>query len=160
METTTKKKLIKRDINESILKRKIAELEEEFGNDEQYKTTEEEVVNTTANFFREATNEEKHILEKLQTYAEQWSFRDSKAKVLVEWIRANLFTEKNWNDERVIIFTEYRDTQKWLQEIFGRERFFDEGRTQIIYGGMDPEEREKLKQNFRLIQKTQRLESY
>ena len=113
-----------------------------------YKTTEEEVVNTTANFFREATNEEKHILEKLQTYAEQWSFRDSKAKVLVEWIRANLFTEKNWNDERVIIFTEYRDTQKWLQEIFGRERFFDEGRTQIIYGGMDPEEREKIKAEF------------
>ncbi|MBK8393836.1 MAG: DEAD/DEAH box helicase [Leptospiraceae bacterium] len=148
LETTTKKKLIKRDINESILKRKIAELEEEFGNDEQYKTTEEEVVNTTANFFREATNEEKHILEKLQTYAEQWSFRDSKAKVLVEWIRANLFTEKNWNDERVIIFTEYRDTQKWLQEIFGRERFFDEGRTQIIYGGMDPEEREKIKAEF------------
>lgn len=55
-----------------------------------------------------------------------------------------------WTDERVIIFTEYRDTQRWL-----RERLITAGyggkngeRLAQLYGGQDSDEREQVKNVF------------
>ncbi len=52
-----------------------------------------------------------------------------------------------WNDERVIVFTEYRDTQKWLQDLLVRHGFGAE-RVALLYGGMDTDERERIKAEF------------
>ena len=53
----------------------------------------------------------------------------------------------HWNDERVIIFTEYRATQKWLQDILAAEGFGGD-RLMDFYGGMDKDERESVKAAF------------
>lgn len=42
---------------------------------------------------------------------------DAKARALVNWLRANLCPGGRWNDTRVVIFTEYRDTQNYLAEL-------------------------------------------
>lgn len=52
--------------------------------------------------------------------------------------------EGQWNDERVIIFTEYRATQKWLQEILAHENLGGE-QLMDFFGGKDKDERERVK---------------
>ncbi|MDH3676511.1 MAG: DISARM system SNF2-like helicase DrmD, partial [Anaerolineae bacterium] len=53
-----------------------------------------------------------------------------------------------WSDKRVIIFSEYRATQNWLQTMLAAEGFTTSGRLQTLYGGMDPEKREQIKAAF------------
>ena len=71
---------------------------------------------------------------------------DSKARGLVAWIRAHLEPDSGWNDERVIVFTEYRDTLDYLEEMLQREGWED--RIEVIYGGMRAEERRRINSVF------------
>jgi hypothetical protein len=48
----------------------------------------------------------------------------------------------------VIIFTEYRATQKWLYNLLARHGFAEEERLELIYGGMRTDERERIKAAF------------
>jgi superfamily II DNA/RNA helicase len=49
---------------------------------------------------------------------------------------------------RIIIFTEYRATQKWLFDLLAREGLAAEGRLEMIYGGMPNDQRERIKAAF------------
>ena len=40
---------------------------------------------------------------------------DARVRWLTDWIKANLFTGQTWNHRRLIIFTEYEDTRRWLE---------------------------------------------
>ena len=40
---------------------------------------------------------------------------DSKVKCLIDWLNTHIRPGKKWGHERVILFTEYRATQNWLQ---------------------------------------------
>ena len=42
---------------------------------------------------------------------------DAKAAALVHWLKQQIKPNGTWSSERVIIFTEYRATQNWLQTI-------------------------------------------
>ena len=53
-----------------------------------------------------------------------------------------------WSNERVIIFTEYRATQNWLQTILASEGLTGNDRLMTMYGGMDSEKREAVKAAF------------
>ena len=48
---------------------------------------------------------------------------DSKLKALINWIRDHLQNNGNWNDEYLIIFTEYRDTQDYIYDVLMDEGF-------------------------------------
>lgn len=74
--------------------------------------------------------------------------QDSKAVKLVEWLHQHLKPNGQWTGERVIIFTEYRATQIWLQSLLAAEGFSTGDRLQLLYGGMDPEKREAIKAAF------------
>jgi len=52
-----------------------------------------------------------------------------------------------WTDERVVVFTEYRDTQVWLGGLLGARRLGGD-RLGELYGGLDPARREHLKAAF------------
>jgi hypothetical protein len=55
-------------------------------------------------------------LDDLSRWAEQARLRpDQKARTLIDWLTSIVRPNGTWADERVLIFTEYRDTQKWLQ---------------------------------------------
>ncbi len=73
---------------------------------------------------------------------------DSKTEKLVEWVRANLFTNGRLrDDERLIVFTEYKETLLYLQRRFLMEGF-DEDTLRLLYGGMGAEEFESVQQQF------------
>ena len=48
----------------------------------------------------------------------------------------------------MIIFTEYRATQNWLQGVLAAEGFTGNDRLMTMYGGMDSKERERVKAAF------------
>lgn len=52
-----------------------------------------------------------------------------------------------WNDERVIVFTEYRDTQVWLEKLLAARGLGGE-RLQLLFGGMDRDRREQIRAEF------------
>lgn len=52
-----------------------------------------------------------------------------------------------WSEHRAIVFTEYRTTQKWLYELLAL-RLAQDGRLMTLYGGMDAQERERIKAAF------------
>jgi hypothetical protein len=77
---------------------------------------------------------------------------DTKAEVLLDWLDkvvrpAGPDGKRRWNDERVIVFTEYRDTQRWLQERLVARGLGGE-RLALLYGGMDADAREDVKARF------------
>ena len=87
-------------------------------------------------------------LEQLRTWAKsQVGPADSKAERLVAELDRLCRPDGTWNDERVVVFTEYVDTQNWLAGILGAR---DLGGDQLglLYGGMDTAQRERLKAAF------------
>jgi superfamily II DNA/RNA helicase len=48
----------------------------------------------------------------------------------------------------VIIFTEYRTTQKWLYDLLATQGLATEDRLMTLYGGMNSQERERVKAAF------------
>jgi superfamily II DNA or RNA helicase len=69
---------------------------------------------------------------------------DSKAEALVAELHRLV---PPGSDERVLVFTEYRDTQVWLAGILGA-RGLGGDRLGLLYGGMDDAKRERLKDAF------------
>ena len=66
----------------------------------------------------------------------------------MDWIATVLRPDGEWGTERVIIFTEYRATQKWLFDLLASEDLASDDRLMTLYGGMDSKDREKVKAAF------------
>src|SRR5262249_4901767 len=81
---------------------------------------------------------------------------DARVRKLLEWIRKNMCPNlgkagAKWNELRIIIFTEYDDTKRYLQQqiaaaIESSDRA--EQRIGIYHGPTPPDEREAIKQAF------------
>ena len=67
---------------------------------------------------------------------------DSKARALLAELK-----QLQTNDERVIVFTEYVDTQRWLAELIEATGLGGD-RLGLLFGGMDTDRREHLKAAF------------
>ncbi len=91
---------------------------------------------------RSVTPEERALLDRMREWSNANARRaDQKARALIEQLRT-------WGDERVIIFTEYRATQEWLRELLVAQGLGGNGRVQLLYGGMDDEERKRITAAF------------
>ena len=92
---------------------------------------------------------ELELLEKMLRWTDEHGLdSDVKAQRLIAWLKDTLLTaEGTWSDERVVIFTEYRDTQRWLAELLEQHGLAGPA-LGLLYGGMDDEGREKLKDEF------------
>ncbi|OQX69931.1 MAG: hypothetical protein B6A08_03290 [Sorangiineae bacterium NIC37A_2] len=88
---------------------------------------------------------------------------DAKVRALVEWIAANMLpgasldgaqgkgSSLEWSDKRLIIFTEYADTKRYLEKMLRRaiEGSRDaEERILGFHGAMNDEERERVARHF------------
>jgi superfamily II DNA or RNA helicase len=73
---------------------------------------------------------------------------DSKTDALVQWISRNLFSDGELrDDERLLIFTEYKETLFYLEErlkLLG----FDKNTMRLMFGGMQSAEFESVKADF------------
>jgi len=95
------------------------------------------------------SEEQRALLERLSKVARSAANRpDAKVEALVAWLEEHIRPNNDWTDERVIIFTEYRDTQKYIHQHLANLGFAAEGRVELMYGGMDLKQREKIKQAF------------
>jgi ERCC4-related helicase len=96
-----------------------------------------------------AYNEVKPLLFEMKAWGEKYSGRpDSKTRSLLTWLNEHIRPNSAFGSRRVIIFTEYRDTQKWLSTILTAQGYAEGGRLELLYGGMDEQERERIKAAF------------
>ncbi len=73
---------------------------------------------------------------------------DAKTEALVQWIKQNLFQNgKLRDDERLIVFTEYKETLFYLEQRLLKEGF-DKNTLRLLYGGMDAHDFEDVKGDF------------
>ena len=132
-----------------LLRRQIEGLDEGAESDTQLDEATDDALFASAQHLRPLSSEELELIEGLRAHASEMSRRgDSKVKKLVEWLHQTVMTNGHWNNERVILFTEYRATQKWLMEKLAFGGFGGQGRILTMYGGMPPDERESVKNAF------------
>ena len=124
-------------------------MDEEYADDGDFDEATADALDTATRLFSAPTADEESLLRTMKDWAQRArGQRDSKVRELVGWLREHLKPGGKWSEERVIIFTEYRATQSWLQEVLAVEGFTDGDRLLTMYGGMDPEKREKVKAAF------------
>ena len=100
---------------------------------------------------------EQKLLDEMTEVAEQFRGKsDPRTEKLIEWIRDQMCPDlgkagAKWNDTRVLIFTEYDDTKRYLvgrleAAIAGSDQA--DHRIQIFHGPTPPPKREEIKQAF------------
>ena len=135
--------------SQGILQRQIDRVDEEYAIDDEAEEAAEDAVDAASLLFQEPTQDELTLMKRMKTWAGSASNRmDAKTKQLIRWLQDNIRPGGKWSNDRVIIFTEYRATQNWLQEKLSSEGFTGGDRLMTMYGGMDPKEREKVKAAF------------
>ena len=133
----------------AILRRYLDRAEEEFGDEEAYDEATEDALQHSATYLPQSTAEQNALLDQMRRRAASASAHvDSKADELIGWLQREILPGGMWSDARVIIFTEYRDTQKWLYEKLASRNLTVGNRVMMLYGGMDTEERERIKAAF------------
>ena len=106
-------------------------------------------VTTSANIARE-----KALLTEMEKVADQGrSQPDARIRFLLDWVRQRMCPGAKWNDLRLLIFTEYDDTKRYLVEML-RVAIADtdlaEHRIEVYHGPTPPEKREAIKRAFNL----------
>jgi superfamily II DNA or RNA helicase len=97
----------------------------------------------------DTSEQEISLLKKMETWATGYdNSPDAKAKELITYLQAVCRPDgTHWTNERVLVFTEYRDTQIWLKDLLAQEGMAGE-QVQLLYGGMDGQRREQLRLAF------------
>ena len=120
---------------------------------------------TLASAADESVAEERRLLAEMAGIAEAArGLPDARVRYLIDWIRANLCPDlppageapapgrpARWNETRVILFTEYDDTKRYLRDqlaaaIAGTDRA--EARIAVYHGPTPQAEREEIKRAF------------
>jgi superfamily II DNA or RNA helicase len=97
----------------------------------------------------DASEQEISLLRRMETWAARYeNSPDAKAKELTAYLKAVCLPDgKHWTNERVLVFTEYRDTQIWLKDLLAQEGMAGE-QVQLLFGGMERKRREQLRLAF------------
>jgi len=134
---------------EGILRRQVEQVEEEFADDAVYEAITDESISHTSRLFRALAPEEQGLLREMLQWAEVAARQpDAKATQLLDWLNTTIRPQGQWSNERVIIFTEYRATQKWLYNLLAAEGLVQGDRLLTLYGGMNSDDREVVKAAF------------
>lgn len=135
-------------LDERILHRAILRAEEEHTDEMEAEAAVNEAIEQAAEFAPALTPQQSLLLDELTNWANKHrSSEDSKAKAILDWLNDYLKPNGQWNDRRVILFTEYRDTHSWLLDILTRHGFAGE-HLMNLHGGLLPDEREAVKAAF------------
>lgn len=136
------------EISDNKLLERITQLAlEDYSDDIEKQEHEELAVKEVTRSMKILTAGEKKLLDELNEYSEQLSNdSDSKLESLMNFIKRQIYINGRWTDERLIIFTEYKDTLEYLQSKMSE---FDDGeRILTLTGGISNAEREKVKNKF------------
>jgi superfamily II DNA or RNA helicase len=134
--------------NERVVRGLRARVNEDHDDDDEKDQAEETALAETARYFPvDARGLE--LVEEMQALAERAArSADSKARTLLRWIEERLAPDRGWNRERLLVFTEYRDTLVYLRGLL-LARGWPEERILVLHGNMRGSEREAVKAAFR-----------
>lgn len=133
----------------AVLQREASSVDEDFADDDAWEDAADDAVELATFSLPGLESEAKALLERLTKWADKTEAKaDARATALVKWLAETVKPGGTWGERRAIIFTEYRDTQRWLQGILDRAGLAGEGRLEILFGGMAVDEREKVKASF------------
>ncbi|MEU1603106.1 DISARM system SNF2-like helicase DrmD [Micromonospora matsumotoense] len=136
------------EVGEKVLQPVIDRLAETAEDDAAYGHAEADALTTVGRFVAPLSAAERALLGELRTWARSAQDRpDAKFATLRAWLDPIVRPGGEWSPDRVIIFTEYRDTQRWLHERLLTAGYPKE-RIALLYGGQDPDERERVKSVF------------
>lgn len=94
------------------------------------------------------TDEDIQDLEWLSNWGHGFEGRtDSRLSALLKYIEGELRSHGDWNNERLVIFTEYVDTLRWIRDIL-RQQGYEDSRIDVIEGGTDSQTRELIRLRF------------
>ena len=132
------------DANDSplYLKLIVDRLDEDWDNDVVREQTEQELISATA-----ADNGKNNLSELINVASRLRNKPDSKVKELIRWIDNNLKENGRWNRERVVIFSEFKDTMEYITDQL-IDHGVEEERILQLYGGMEMGKREAIKAMF------------
>ncbi|MEQ4303888.1 DISARM system SNF2-like helicase DrmD [Plantactinospora sp. B6F1] len=117
--------------------------------DEQLADAEDDALGRARPMQPDATADEVALLERM----EQWALTheaqpDAKAEELINYLVAICKPdERHWTNERVVVFTEYRDTQLWLANLL-RQRGLGGDGLELLHGATPQDEREQIRLAF------------
>ncbi|MBB2911279.1 superfamily II DNA or RNA helicase [Streptosporangium becharense] len=116
--------------------------------DEPLAAAEDDALGMAAPLQGAATEAEITLLRRMRGWALDYAAApDAKARELITYLKAVCRPGGHWTNERVVVFTEYRDTQKWLTELLRQEELAGD-RLAILHGGIAADEREQLRVAF------------
>jgi len=91
------------------------------------------------------TGNELALLDRMIAWAQRAAVtEDSRTERLLDWVQEQVKPAARFTDERVIVFSEYRATQRYLQERLA-VRGIAGGRVELLDGTTSEEERERVK---------------
>jgi superfamily II DNA or RNA helicase len=123
--------------------------DEALVDDESGSDAERELLDRVAAGEPAAGDDERSLLAGLQNWADRFAApADAKARALIAELDRVCRPGGDWSKgERVIVFTEYVDTQNWLARLL-EARGLGGQHLGMLYGGMDERRREHLKAAF------------
>ncbi|XTZ17899.1 DISARM system SNF2-like helicase DrmD [Micromonospora echinospora] len=137
-----------RTASERVLQPMIERLDETAEDDTAYADAEADALTAVGRVVAPLSATERALLEELRAWARSAQDRpDAKFTALRAWLDPIVRPDGEWSTQRVIVFTEYRDTQRWLHERLLTAGYPKE-RIALLYGGQDQEERERVKHVF------------
>ena len=91
-------------------------------------------------------------VDQMLVFAESHAHRqDARVRWLLDWIRTNMLDGATWNTRRLIVFTEYEDTRRWLERRL-REALDETDRADdrigVFTGATPSDRREEVKRAF------------
>jgi len=142
----------------------------QLSEDEQQAIVDNEIQNATAAAIGEATasdiEREKELLDQMQEVADRGRGQaDARVRHLLKWIAENMCSGirmpggsqsssgAKWNDLRLLIFTEYEDTRRYLVSMLKQaiaSTDLAEHRIGVYHGPTPPDKREAIKRAFNL----------
>jgi superfamily II DNA or RNA helicase len=132
--------------DQSLLKKFQARTIEDWENDDEKTQYENTAIQEGSKFFKINEQELIWVNEMIKISNDLKERIDTKAQTILEWISKNMKDGKKWNNERLVIFTEYKDTIEYLRQIFEKKEFSKH--ISILTGGMLEKDREAIKQTF------------
>ncbi|MEU1785904.1 DISARM system SNF2-like helicase DrmD [Streptomyces sparsogenes] len=136
---------------EKVLRPLIERVEETAESDEEHAEAAERALTAVRQATSALTAEERTQLKELSAWAREAARQpDAKFAALRAWLDGIVCKSGPagaWEPDRVIVFTEYRDTQRWLLDRLIAAGYPKE-RIAELYGGQKPEEREHIKTVF------------
>ncbi|HXP33690.1 MAG TPA: DISARM system SNF2-like helicase DrmD [Acidimicrobiales bacterium] len=139
-----------------LLQAAFDRLDDDVADEAEYEEAVEEALAAVAEAGGSVDDAQRQLLEAMVVWAEEWREKaDAKATRLLEFIDETCRPQaangvRSWNDERVIVFTEYRDTQLYLYQLLADRLPQGElnDRVALLHGGMDEGDRERIKAEF------------